>query len=247
MAFTGAFRNTFQSAFAKPDTATAFSPTSIASLQVMLEDSNPLWQDTGRTTPATAVNDPVAAWNDSSANLNYLTKAGGTAWKINSDGLSPSTSSINDLLGFQSTIPLTGALTVYAVAKRSATGVIETFAGTDTSSSGILIFSDNNFYFLNDSNSNVNVAYTGTNGALAVFRITRDGSNVVKFTSGGMAQTTVGTKSGTLTLTYGFNRFGHPPGVNCRQKALYIFNATLSAGDDSSMQSYLSTKYSVTF
>lgn len=55
-----------------------FSPADIAGLAVWAKADGALWQDTGRTTPATANLQPVAVWDDASGLGRHLTQATGT-------------------------------------------------------------------------------------------------------------------------------------------------------------------------
>jgi hypothetical protein len=227
--------------------AAPFSPTDIASLQLMLEWQTGIWQDSARTTPATATDDPIGSWDDQTANANHATQAtAGNRLILKADGIAFNDST--DFLQLTSNISLTGAFTVYAVMKRGVSTISPLF-GSNTVSGSVILFSDNTIYIANDANAFVSTAYTGTNGANALMRATRDGSDSCKFTASGMAQATAGTRSGTFTVGTPFNRAFNTnyqdPANRCL--ALYIFNAVLSAGDDTSMQTYLSGKYSVTF
>ena len=58
----------------------AFSPSSIAGLQLWLDasDSTTLFTDSAGSTPATADGDPVGYWGDKSGNTNNTTQADGT-------------------------------------------------------------------------------------------------------------------------------------------------------------------------
>jgi hypothetical protein len=52
-----------------------FSPTDIAGCKLWLAADGTLWQDSARTTPATADGDPVGAWDDASGGGNHATQA----------------------------------------------------------------------------------------------------------------------------------------------------------------------------
>lgn len=58
----------------------AFTPTSIAGLQLWLDasDSTTLFADSAGSTPATADGDPVGRWSDKSGNSNHTIQADGT-------------------------------------------------------------------------------------------------------------------------------------------------------------------------
>ncbi len=51
------------------------APTNISGLQLWLKADGTLWQDSARTTPATADSDPVGAWDDASGNGRHFTQA----------------------------------------------------------------------------------------------------------------------------------------------------------------------------
>lgn len=53
----------------------AFSPSDIAGLQEWWKGDGTLWQDSARTTPASADGDPVGAWDDASGNGRNATQA----------------------------------------------------------------------------------------------------------------------------------------------------------------------------
>lgn len=55
--------------------ASTFSPRSIPGLALWLDGARGLWQDSARTTPATADGDPVGAWDDQSGNGRNATQA----------------------------------------------------------------------------------------------------------------------------------------------------------------------------
>ncbi len=61
--------------FLRRTRASSFVPTDIPGLQLWLKADGTLWQDSARTTPATANNDPVGAWDDASGNANYAIQA----------------------------------------------------------------------------------------------------------------------------------------------------------------------------
>jgi hypothetical protein len=52
-----------------------FSPSDIAGLALWLKADGTLWQDSGRTTPASSDADPVGAWDDASGNDDHYTQA----------------------------------------------------------------------------------------------------------------------------------------------------------------------------
>ena len=59
--------------------ASAFVPTDLgATLKIWGRADGTLWQDSARTTPVTANNDPVGAADDASGNANHCTQATST-------------------------------------------------------------------------------------------------------------------------------------------------------------------------
>jgi hypothetical protein len=52
-----------------------FAPTDLTGLQFWFKADGTLWQDSARTTAATADADPVGAWDDASGNANNATQA----------------------------------------------------------------------------------------------------------------------------------------------------------------------------
>jgi hypothetical protein len=52
-----------------------FSPKDVGGLQLYLLDSGPFWQDSARTTGASADADPIGAWDDLSGNGRHVTQA----------------------------------------------------------------------------------------------------------------------------------------------------------------------------
>ncbi len=53
----------------------AFAPDTLSGLVFWFKGGSTYWQDSGRTTPAVADGDPVAAWDDSSVGANHATTA----------------------------------------------------------------------------------------------------------------------------------------------------------------------------
>lgn len=53
----------------------SFSPSQISGLAAWYKADGTLWQDSARTVPATANNDPVGAWDDASGNGNHALQA----------------------------------------------------------------------------------------------------------------------------------------------------------------------------
>jgi hypothetical protein len=61
-----------------PAPTPAFSPAEVAGLKLWLKADGVLWQDSARTTAATADGDPVGAWDDASGLGNHATQATST-------------------------------------------------------------------------------------------------------------------------------------------------------------------------
>lgn len=58
----------------RPSTA-PFDPSTVTGLTVWYKADGTLWQNSARSTPATADGDPVGAWDDASAGANHATQA----------------------------------------------------------------------------------------------------------------------------------------------------------------------------
>jgi hypothetical protein len=131
---------------------TPFSPLSLSPDLWLKADAGTL-QTVGGTA-ASADGDPVGSYLDNSTNANNASQA--TASKRPTLKLNVANSlpmimpdTVDDMLGITSAIALTGAFTVYAVGTRAA-GTIWIPVGRNGGDASVLIYSDNNIYFVID-------------------------------------------------------------------------------------------------
>ncbi len=95
-------------------------------------------------------------------------------------------------------LSLTGPFTLYVVGSYTASALYAIFGNT-TDASGIEITAANTVKVYTAGSSVTSAAVTRTTGR-HFWRLTRDGSNVIKFRSDEQGDTTVGTLSGTITI-----------------------------------------------
>lgn len=180
------------------------------------------------------------AWNDTSGNDNHANTGGLMVRRA--DGVEPPTGDVTILM---TPVVLTGALTVYAVGKRTA-GQIWTLFGREINGQDtcITVYNDNTCYFINNAAAQVTAALSPT-GSFG-FRLTRDGSNVVKAKASGLAEVTLGTLSGTLTVGALFGRravdYSNTAG---RFRYLGVKSALLDAGQLAGVDAYIVATYGV--
>ncbi len=73
--------------FLRRTRAASFSPTDISGCKLWLPADGTLWQDSARTTPATADGDPVGAWDDNSGQGNNALQASSTQRPLYKTGI----------------------------------------------------------------------------------------------------------------------------------------------------------------
>lgn len=217
----------------------AFDPASLPGMVLWLDSDSGVYQEAAGTTVST-VGDPLGLVRDRSGQANHASQATSTKRPTrNSDGMGWDVT--DDALQLASAIALTGAFTVYVVGRRASSTFIP--LAHLTGDGALMIFSDNNVYFINDANTAPGVAYTGA-AATALFRFRRDASDNMSFAATGMANVGFVTQSGTITL----NHVGQRPGranVNGnaanRAAQILIYNRFLTADEDAHVRGYLLT------
>ena len=185
--------------------------------------------------------DPVSTWSDSSGNSCTATQSGATRPTYNTSAVnsrSGVTGSGSQYFNVASAPVITGDCTAFVAINRSTGN-----SGFLFGSSGGYIghYSDNKFYFANDSGSAVSVSFT-LNGN-AILEMKRSSSVVSIRTSKGGSWTTVGTRSGNATPSFLFHTgFGGLTATASFGDVL-LCDTVLGITDDDSTWDYLKTKY----
>jgi hypothetical protein len=224
------------------------------SLVLRLETRLPVYQDTGTATPATANSDPVGNKPDRSASASDRTQSTAglrpvlAAW---SGGLGGKTASYDGLAGQYlggTGVALTGAFTAYLVGSRAGAtdewcpcGTVAGIAAT------FLAHSDGNLYVANDAGTAVTAAFAKTGSLL--LRIRRDAGNVVYAAWTGSAEASLGTLSGTLTLTSEGARVAASQLSKGTHRTTLLYSADLvtsSPSADAAARAYISANDGVT-
>jgi hypothetical protein len=148
---------------------------------------------------------------------------------------------------------LAGVFDAWFVGKRASTGVNWLPLGTTDFGdlSGFLIYTDNNVYVqVGAAGTTTGIPYTGTNGALACFKVWRNSSNEVRFKSSGMATVLLGTLSGSFifdTIMVRAQGNIYNDASNWASEMVVTSGTAATPADDTLMESYISTQWGVTF
>lgn len=197
--------------------------------------------DTAGTLAVAAAGNSVAFRRDLSRNQKHLTQ--GTAanqptWQA---GPTVSFDGTNDNLvtGGGVTFALTGAFTAYMTGVRSAAGVHWIAFGHSVTGGSLHIQSDNNVYCINDTPTLVSAAYTGNNGTLILARWRRKADNTVLFAATGMAEASLGTLSGTITINAQGGRTASQFTTGSHRTAIVAGADLVTDGRDKAIRSYI--------
>jgi hypothetical protein len=235
--------------------AAAFSPSDLATLRLWLKADGANYQDSGRTTLATADTDPVGSFTDFSSFAEHFSQA--TA------GFRPTlqTNELNSLpaVAFAGTDdvlngPDLSALTaaeVFVVFKVPADptvgfeGAIWKF-GTDAAASDLVPFTDGNVYDGFGSTARKSTGNpTDSLAAYVLYNIVTTATEWTSFINGTQHFTTATNTVGfSATPTLGANVI--PAYSMASVCELILCSAKLSAGDKTSVKSYIATKYGLT-
>jgi hypothetical protein len=235
--------------------AAAFSPSDLATLRLWLKADGANYQDSGRTTLATADTDPVGSFTDFSSFAEHFSQA--TA------GFRPTlqTNELNSLpaVAFAGTDdvlngPDLSALTagevfvVFKVAADPTTGfegAIWKF-GTDAAASDLVPFTDGNVYDGFGSTARKSTGNpTDSLASYVLYNVVTTATEWTSFVNGTQHFTTATNTVGfSATPTLGANVI--PAYSMASVCELILSSAKLSAGDKSSVKSYIATKYGLT-
>lgn len=145
-----------------------------------------------------------------------------------------------DKMLLDSSIPITGPFTAYGITNRVTSTVMILLSSNAGTALALTVLSDNNVYFQVDSGAYIAAPYVGDNSVPAIWRLRRDGSDIVRWKASGQAEIIVGTQSGTVTFdtilarpTYNFSAAGN------RCNSIYLFDSYISDADIVDFESYL--------
>jgi hypothetical protein len=223
-----------------------FTPAALAPV-VWLKADGTLWQDSARTTPATADGDPVGAWDDVSGNDRHLTQGTGASRPV----LKLAIQNGRPVVRFDGTNDfLTRAFTLAQPAYFAL--VAKAISGSNTSrftDGGVL---NGLALFVNGAIPNINL-YFGTSiacpvtmnaGTFYVVEVLASGASSYAKLNGGTAST---GSPGTLApggLTLGANPSGGSA-IAADISEIVLCAAEPSASDRTLLQNYLNAKWGV--
>lgn len=191
----------------------------------------------GGGTPA--VNDLLASWACSlhSGSTSTATSAGGTEPSYTLSGVRDSGRSA--YLTLDAGISLTGAATVLVFGQKTSGQAFNVVGKGGGANAGIVHDTDETLYFANDAGSFVGAAFALVSNTPFLLVVTRDGSNVVKAQATNVAQTTLGTQAGTLTVNNLIARQGNEySGTGSYFKAIGVYASLLSAAQISTISAW---------
>jgi hypothetical protein len=232
---------------AKAPGSVAFLPTDLSGLSVWLKHDAGLYQNTGLTTPATADGDPVAGWQDQSGNNNHLTRSSGGTWEYFNGGGSAGIFQTATGFSYALATPLTftegEAFLVTTISISGAThsgfrGSIaaDSFYWSGTTFTSYPVRSDNS------NNASDIAATTFTDGALALYNVSlTDGLNSVGINDGAPSTTVIPTGVKFIWEYFGYDAYSAP----CDLFEILIFSRKLTAGERTSVRTYLNNKYAI--
>jgi hypothetical protein len=215
----------------------------VVGLTLWLKADGTLWQDSGRTTPATANADPVGCWDDASGNGNHFNGGNPPSLRTNVQNSKPVIrfDGVNDFLTH--TAISMSDFSIFMVAKRATTGDYALLGGAASSPQWRLGQGGVNKLSTYDGTNNPQSSplATDTTTTFTVLEFVRASSTVSFYQDGAAAGT--GTMSGAQSLVYlttfnaGSSFFAGDIGE------IVIYNSSLSTGNRQSVEAYLKTKW----
>lgn len=236
--------------------AAVFSPSDITGLKLWLKADGTLWQDSARTTPATADADPVGAWDDASGLGVHATQ--GTAG--NRPTLKTNILNGKPVLRFDgssdrmvsSASAATKPFTVFAVFKAATVAVTSTMIGASATSGMHWRIDQGGAHPQQILLQDVGVIGASTGGqttATHVDAVTYSSGGAWAFYLDGVAKGT-GTDNQTFTAsttTIGYNGSNNGELCNGDLAEIIKYDSVLSTADMNRVGNYLETKYGVTW
>lgn len=233
--------------------APAFAPSDITGLAVWLKADGTLYQDSARTTLATADTDPVGSWSDASGNARHASQATSTKrplLKLSQLNSQPALQfdDVDDWMATATFTAIAQPATEIAVFKRDASDVGHGIVadGNSSTSNRHLIQIDSGQINLYAGYLYSNTAKVPGTTARAIATIWNGGSS--KFwMDGGANQAMINV--GTHSIIDVLLAAGQGPGDFFKGliAEYLLYDSSLSLTDLDRVGSYLSTKYGVTW
>ncbi len=196
----------------------SIDPITLSSCLWDFDINTTIYSDIGGTTPAT-VGSAVKNWANRKSGVSV------TAATENVGGLLLTAAGIRTQdagnLVLNTSVTLSGVFTAYLLGDYSGTTLH--FAGRSTGDS--IQFYNASIYVIDAAMANINTATSATGRKL--YRVRRNASSVCYFAASGVAETTIGTKSGDIILNALFAR----PGVDQTFDAQRVERLTMFSED----------------
>lgn len=231
---------------------TPFSPAKVSGLVLWLDSRRGLFQDTAGTNPVSADGQSVQRWEDQSGSGNHATQ--GTALRIPTytavaaNGQPEVVFDGNDVLSIADAASLSPTnITIYMVVRTTA---ITTFQIVFTKSAAEYRanFESASRYATNVNNSS-NAEISGATTGYKAWRIKYNGTRVA-IKAAGLTEATV-ARAGTIpnttaALLVGANTTAGAVGLIGALQLLAIYNSEISSANQTLVESWINTNFSVT-
>lgn len=230
-------------------------PETLTNLHAWYKADGTLWQDSARTTPATANNDPVGAWDDASGNGGHaLQSTAGLRPALNTSGPNskPAVLANSDWLLATGLTGWTGGVTVFVVANGAGATPSSDYwidFRSDRDDVALLAGFEGSGMVEWFANPRVNVGTVhATDWAIYEFVDPGDGSvgSAIGLKNGTVTEalTSINKTFGTVIALFA-NETGISPAV-ANFAEVIIYKEGKSSGDRTAVRSYLGTKYGIT-
>jgi hypothetical protein len=230
--------------------APAFVPTDIAGLALWLDgsDATTLFTD-GGTTLVASDGDAVQQWNDKSGNARHVSNGGGNTRPLYKTAVQNSKSAVrfdgsNDYLRVTSSVVAAQPITVFIVVDMNGDGVITD--GVNIGSRCTLAYGVVTGGKLSLYGGTAWVEGVHTRGAVHSYRAVYNGASSASYVDGvQLATGSAGTNALDTGFTVGSSRDTTQFNTSADVCEVLIYDSVLSAGNASSVESYLASKWGI--